>query len=342
MIEQLYICKSSMVTPLGVNTEMTNAILNAGVSAYETSCYFGRQRQALVMANVPDGAVRDLVGLLQKTTRLSSRQKRMVQLAAQTLSDVCKDIDSSYSIPVFIGVPEPSEHALIRADGLFLEALAVQSDIKFDKKNSCIFATGRAAGFHAIDYAFKMLASADCPFALVGGVDTFKDTMLLAKLDSDSRVLCHGVPDGFAPGEAASFILLSRESTDCLTRIYPPGLSSEDGHMFSDKPYRGEGLAFAFKYALQAFTGKNIQKVFSSMNGENYFAKEYGVAMTRNSDFFSPDCKLEHSADCLGDLGAAYGPTTLGLISKQKAGNYLAYASSDGHYRAAMCVQVMV
>jgi len=121
-----------------------------------------------------------------------------------------------------------------------------------------------------------------------------------------------------------------------------PGLSEEPGHFYSDKPYRGDGLSEAFRQAFRDYSGDPIKAVYGSMNGENYWVKEYGVAMTRNHSFFDEKVEHEHPADCYGDMGAATGPILMGLAAqgllKQARGlaTYLVYSSSDGSWRAAV------
>ena len=115
--------------------------------------------------------------------------------------------------------------------------------------------------------------------------------------------------------------------------------------MFSEEPYKGEGLASTVQSALAGFdsaAGK-VATIFSSMNGENHFAKEWGVTYLRATDKIAEDYRIEHPADCLGDTGAASGPIMLGLALTGIAAGYLqgpalAYASSDGPGRAACLV----
>ena len=79
------------------------------------------------------------------------------------------------------------------------------------------------------------------------------------------------------------------------------------------------------------------------MNGENFGAKEWGVAHARNSGAIDPGFVLEHPADCVGDTGAACGPllmaiAAMGLRERQIASPVLVYCSSDGATRGALCV----
>jgi 3-oxoacyl-[acyl-carrier-protein] synthase-1 len=78
------------------------------------------------------------------------------------------------------------------------------------------------------------------------------------------------------------------------------------------------------------------------MNGEHYWAKEFGVAMTRSSHRFS-NVKHEHPADCYGDIGAATGGALIALaalhsLKQSTPTSCLVCTSSDTAYRAAICV----
>jgi 3-oxoacyl-[acyl-carrier-protein] synthase-1 len=82
-----------------------------------------------------------------------------------------------------------------------------------------------------------------------------------------------------------------------------------------------------------------LQTTFAGFNGENFGAKEWGVARIRHADLFAPTMKLEHPADCFGDTGAALGALLLAvanasLVTKQRPTPALIWASSDREDRA--------
>ncbi|MDH5415217.1 MAG: hypothetical protein OEW87_13860, partial [Flavobacteriaceae bacterium] len=171
---------------------------------------------------------------------------------------------------------------------------------------------------------------------------------LLGTLDMQDRILAEGVMDGFAPGEGAGFLLISKrpeyfqESTKQIL-IYPPGLAEEPGHRYSEDAYRGDGLAQTFSLALQNAALPPIKTLIASLNGENFGAKELGVACTRNSDGLAAEINVEHPADCFGDLGAAFFPVSIGLaamgfVKEYIAAPVLSYASSEAQHRGASCV----
>ena len=80
------------------------------------------------------------------------------------------------------------------------------------------------------------------------------------------------------------------------------------------------------------------------MNGENHWAKELGVAFTRNKTAFVDTVKTEHPADILGDTGSATASLLIALAAKDlyknnNANQYLVYSSSDTIKRGAIVLE---
>lgn len=185
---------------------------------------------------------------------------------------------------------------------------------------------------------------------LVGGSDSYRDYLRLGPLSEESRLLTANSMDGFAPGEAACFILLTRHPEMAMVRdehiiaLHPPGIADEPGHLGSEQPYLGEGLDQAFKKALVGHQKADIQSIFSSMNGENHWAREYGVANLRNKSAFSEMVEIEHPADQLGDLGNATGTLLIALAAEHlfnhvQKSTGLVYCSSDSAKRGAIVIE---
>ena len=129
-----------------------------------------------------------------------------------------------------------------------------------------------------------------------------------------------------------------------LARISPVCEGFEEGHLGSEKPYKGDGLAAAVEKLLQeSGPDEPVQEVYSSMNGENHWAKEWAVAYLRNQAAFNTEHGIHHPADCFGDTGAACGSLLTGLAALGNMQGYrkspsLVYCSSDGGERAAVIV----
>ena len=277
---------------------------------------------------------------------ISQQERRLIQLAIPAIHEVFKNLKKDTPIPLFLAGPEPRIEAnRSGARRLIIKYIAEIAGINIDFPSSRYLASGRTGVIEAIELAYRYFAVSSSDFVLIGGVDSYLDAITLGSLDAEDRVKAENVADGFIPGEAAGFLLLSRTkiSDHCLG-LHQPALEKEEGSYYSDKPYRGDGLSKAISTGINHAQGKKVSRIYSSMNGEHYFAKEYGVSVIRNSSSIETEYKIFHPADSWGDIGAATG---VGLIALSAAHLFktqdnlchLIYTSSDGQNRAAVCVE---
>ncbi|MCP3168086.1 beta-ketoacyl synthase N-terminal-like domain-containing protein [Myxococcus qinghaiensis] len=335
-----------MTTPVGLTAGASAAAARAGISRVKLSSIQDSRLQPLRAAFLEDEYLPPLTkGLRFDERPLTSRYRRMLRLATRALQEACPDGDAP---PLFLALPEtPNPEGPIGAS--FLEHLSVQSGVKFDLSQSRVFPLGRAGGLVAMESACQALREGRFRTVLVGGVDTYLDLGLLGALEMEGRLLVEGALEGFIPGEGAAFLCLgtSREARrrKCapLARLLALGQDKEPGHLYSQEPYRGEGLARALGrlFAASQAHRPRVRSVYASFNGENFWAKEWGVAHLRHSQHFEDHLHLEHPIECMGDLGAALGPmmsglAALGLDKGYRAGPILVWASSDRESRAAV------
>ncbi|MCW9018152.1 MAG: hypothetical protein OQJ89_14375, partial [Kangiellaceae bacterium] len=344
-LDKLYIAATGMITPIGFDTEMTAASVRAGINTYQDSVYFNKNDKPMKTAWVPEEALPELNGEL-KEVRLNGDAKRIIRLCHAGLNELMPKASLDVPLTLILAGPEniPARTTPVTAD--IIQHISVQTKVNFDMESSRYAGTGRAGVIEAINYAFKYLSQEGNDYVLVGGVDTYANVGLLSLLDSENRILATNTTNGFAPGEAASFILLSKKYNRSFlpVALSMPGVSKEEGHLYSDEvPYRGDGLALAFEKSLKNSGSTKVKRIYSSMNGENFFVKEFGVASIRNSEQLISEHKVIHPADCYGDLGAATGAvlTTLAALDAAKenvsGSSYLVYCSSDLEKRAAIC-----
>jgi 3-oxoacyl-[acyl-carrier-protein] synthase-1 len=347
MTPRIFVAAVGMLTPVGFDSVSTAAAVRAGMSAYEDSSQYNKRFHQMRMALAPEDALPPLNPELESVMGMSARQSRMLRLATPALQEAMGKVPLKEPPPLFLALPESIPEYSSTIGTSFLDHLIVQTGVAIDRKSSRIIATGRAGGLDVIDLVFKYFNASGKDVALVGGVDTYLDPLLLGVLDSENRVLADNIPDGFAPGEAAGFLLLVSERVvaklpfKVKAALYSPGLANEKGHRFSEEPYRGEGLAEAFNKAIMNSNGAPISSIYASLNGENFGAKELGLASMRNKNAFITQVKVEHPADCFGDVGAAFGPILIGLTSFNPPGNYLGYCSSDQQSRAAIVTTIV-
>jgi len=348
--QSLYVQACGMVTPVGLNLLSSASAIRAGISSFEESSIYNKRFSPISISLVNEEYLPEIsegvVSIIE--TGLTTRQIRLIKLASMALDDLASQV-SIDNLPIFLAASENHpkiEHQACHPE--LIQQLELQLDLRFHPDQVHLYPFGRAAGVQALSEAMLYLQQSDSDLAIVGGVDSGLDLMLIGTLDQEDRILAENVADGFTPGEAASFLLLSKNPVgfnECnkKIKIYSSGLAEEPGHRFSEKPYQGDGLAKAFSIALHNANIQPINTIFSSLNGENFGSKEYGVANIRNQNAIHPDCDIEHPADCFGDIGAAIFPVMLGLTAMGLVNNYiqepvLCYASSEAEMRGAACI----
>lgn len=343
-LDKLYIAATGMITPVGFNTEMTVAAVNAGISAYAESDYYNKLNSPMIGAFVPNEALPELDEALQ-TIGLKADEKRMICMAHVALSEIGEYLPSDGAVPLFLAGPENIPARPSSVTPSLISLIQQQSGMSIDVDTSRYIAVGRAGVIKAIDLAFKYLSVADSNYVLVGGVDSYNNTGLMSYLDVENRVLAKNVSNGFALGEGAGFLLLSKHPDKYFLPvvIHQPGLSQEEGHLYSKVAYRGEGLSNAASQAIQYVGKANVDQLYSSMNGENFFVKELGVLSIRNAKYLNEGYQVNHPADCYGDIGAATGAILIGLSAMNLVGHsqgesHMVCCSSDMAERGVVCV----
>jgi 3-oxoacyl-[acyl-carrier-protein] synthase-1 len=343
-----WFCGIGMVTPVGIGAAQTAAAVRAGTSRYRESPVYNKRLAPMTMALVPEDVLPPLNESIAALPRVTSRQARMARLAGLALTEAMTGITPRGPMPLFLALPEKHPRTPSPASEVLVNYLEMQTGLTFDRAATACFMTGRAAGMEALAAGLDALAQNRAEVVLVGGIDSYLDLHLLGTLDQEDRVLAEGVVDGFCPGEGAAFLVLAAEPAkagggSALAYVHPPGLAQENGHRYSDQPYKGEGLALAVAAALDAAKTDPIRSVLSCMNGENYFAKEWGVALMGNRAGIAEPHRFDHPADCFGDPGAGTAPILLALASLGVNRGYLpapclVYSCSDMSARGAACI----
>ncbi len=344
----MYIAGLGMITPVGKDTLMTMAAVDAGINVYADSPYVNDRLQPVKMALVPQEALPQLSDKLS-LGGYTAWQAHLLQLAHAAVADALDGYESTGPIALILACPEHYPQCPHEMPAHFLRDLGKQCGLTFCTNMSRTIQLGRAGGIEAMALAERLLRETNAEEVLVGGVDSYQRPELIKSLLQDQRIAGAGTLGGFTPGEGAAFIRLARAPERALqpedTRVVlgPAGSGSEPGHLYSTDAYRGEGLATAVRQVSSFYRGPKYQRLFSSMNGERYWAKELGVAMTRQNAFFTESAAIEHPADCYGDLGAASAAVLAGLaahalLTQRHDGASLVCCSSDFAPRGAIAV----
>ena len=343
-----YLAGSGFISPVGPTAKATYFAVEAGMSAYQLSNYSTASDDPIKMASLPNQVFESVAAEIDEGNAFNYRHDRMIKMAIFAVDAACQACPQQQPIPTVLGLPNTP----VDTQGLGSLTLNLQHNCQpwINQRLSRNLCSGRAAGMEALAFVADYLYSQEFDYFLVGGVDSFEDDEVLRPLDEQGRLLTTRSGDGFVPGEGACFLLLTKRRELAEVRnghiiaIHPPAFAEEPGHLYADQANLGEGLDKAFKLALHHQPAQSIQAIYSSMNGENYWAKEYGVAHIRNTAYFAEKVRIEHPADCYGDLGAA---TATGLICmaaeslhhRKGEFRHLVYCSADNATRAALVVE---
>jgi 3-oxoacyl-[acyl-carrier-protein] synthase-1 len=334
-----------MISAVGLSAPEVAASVRSGTMRLTETPIRDNRFQPVTLAEVPEEGLPPLHEKLE-AAGLTAREARLLRLADPALREclACLPLNASLpQPPLILSLPE-SETTRVLDESRFLDALAVQVG-GFSRKHCEAFFRGRSGGLRALARAVEWL-DAGAPLVVVGGVESYRDLFVLGALDREQRLKSPTNLDGFVPGEGAAFLLLTRRgsaiASQAIATLSGFAAALEPGHLYSEQAYRGDGLAAALTAAL-ADGSTPIADVYSSMNGESHWAKEWGVAFLRNRSRFLEGHGMHHPADCHGDTGAAAGPLMVGLASLGIRDGYrhapsLVYASSDRGERAAVIV----
>jgi 3-oxoacyl-[acyl-carrier-protein] synthase-1 len=350
MSTNIVIVGVGLVSAVGLSAAETSASVRARVMRFAETDLRDRSFDRFTLAEVPDDELETLTGPPLSIDGLSARDARLLRLALAALRECVSPLGKlDRPLGLCLALPE-AETTRPQNRAKLLSELSRHSGSIVDAAGSDASHTGRAGGLIAVGQAVLAIQRGLSEFMIAGGVDSYRDLYVLGCLDLDGRIKSRTNLDGFVPGEAAAFVLLTTERAAAargltvLARVSPVSMGFEVGHLRSEQPYLGDGLATTVTQ-LGSFGAvpEPIAEVFSSMNGESHWTKEWGVAYIRNKALFRETHGIHHPADCLGDTGAASGPLMVALAALGIARNYrqspaMVYGSSDYGPRAAVIV----
>lgn len=344
------ILTAGLVTPVGLTAGSSAAAVRAGITRLRETAIYSRKLKPLLAGFLDEAHLPELPEEVRRATRtVTMRHQRMLRLAVGALREAARGCP--VPPPLLLALPEPSPGVPAPGATDFLTHLMDFSGVPLDKKQSQLFPQGRAGGFFALQEALRLLSSGRVRHVLVGGVDSLLDLSLLSALDAEERLRGHGLSDGLIPGEGAAFLLLGLSERgwsgqrSIHARIMGVGTGHEEGHRYSEKPYRGEGLARAFQLLFESLppSAPRVRCVYTGMNGESFWAKEWGVAYLRHARYFEEQFTVEHPVEFMGDPGAALAPmmvvlSALGMQKGYREAPCLVWCSSEREERGAALI----
>ncbi len=208
---------------------------------------------------------------------------------------------------------------------------------------------GRTGAFALMKEAVEMLVSGQLEQCIVGGLDSYLFDHRIAHFDDQWRVKTSRNVDGFIPGEAAAMFMLETEShaqsrgIKPLARIDSLGFGVEDSSLTCNRASSGQGLSHAIREALDQSrnNSSSIEEAHGHLNGESYFAYEWGLVHTRLGLELPNISEIQHPTECVGETGAAIGALMVvnatSIIEKSKTNKaILLFTANDDNRRAAL------
>jgi len=345
----IYLAGLGMITAVGGNAAMNAASVNARINGLCESDYYNTEIEPMIMGLVPNGALPPLNEHQQVHGTYTPWEQHLLRLGHAAICEAMQGYNDKAPLPLILACPDFYSQCPHKFPDDFIQSLIQQSGAHINADLSRTVHTGRTGVLDAINLAKHYFSETDTETVLVGGIDSFQRYDLLETLDKENRVLAIDVVDGFAPGEGAGFLRITQNEAKALTNgqhrisLAESATAQEPGHLYSDDPCLFDGLTNAMSEALVDHSGLKIKRIYSSQNGERFWAKELSVAMLRNKSHFHEDCLIEHPADSYGDLGAATGAVLIGLAAQQllkqtQSLAHLVCCSSDHAYRATLLV----
>lgn len=347
--EEIVVVAAGVIAPSGLSVAEVDACVRAGTMRFSESAFHDARVGPFQLAEVPEEAIPKLASALAGEPSLTPRDSRLLRLASGAVGQAVGELGARVPRPpLFLGLPETQRARPVDPKKL-IGRLSVQAEGAFDLAGSDGIPEGRHAALLAVSRAAAALRSGGAKLVLAGGVDSYVDLYTLGTLDMEGRTKAAGRPDGFVPGEGAAVLALSTTRAAEGLGLRPIASVSEvvegreAGHLHSKEVFRGDGLATVLTTLLARVPPKApVRSVFSSMNGESHWAKEWGVAAMRCQDPLDPACEMSHPADVHGDTGAATGALLVALaclaVRRDPGAPALVYASADHGGRAALLV----
>lgn len=300
------IVATGMVTPTGLTAAAGCAALRAGIAGFDELPYYDLLGEPIVGAAVP--------GLVEHF----EDEERLVALLCLALQDLLRDTlpFPIEDVPLFIGLAEPSRPGRVVPATKLVARVQQRLGLRFHPRLSQSIARGHAGGPAALRMARELLDSRAVPACIVAGIDSYLNGPALAWLEQHGRLKTPGNSNGVIPGEAAAAVLLRSGGNHASVRIRGLGFALERTHVLSEEPFLGQGLAAAARQALaEAALGMHdIHFRLSDVTGETYGFKELALVSSRLLRQRVEAMPVWHSADTIGDTGAAAGVCQLVLL----------------------------
>lgn len=331
--EALAVRATGLVTSVGLSAPAACAAIRAKIANPNETRFIDRSGEWIMAHEVP----------LEQPWR---GRAKLVRMAAMAIEECLETVEPGQrqGLPLILCVAEEARPGRLEGleDELFLE-LEAELGIQFAQE-SLVVAQGRVGLPVALTRARRLIYENGMPMVLIAAVDSLLSWPTLSVYERGSRLLTGTNSNGFMPGEGAGAILVSRPTGGPELLCAGLGFAVEPAHIDSEEPLRGDGLAAAFRQALED-AGCALHELdfrITDVSGEHYYFKEAALALQRTMRGRREEFDFWHPAECIGEAGAACGPAIVAVADAACRKSYapgrgiLVHMGTDGGRRAAM------
>lgn len=295
----MFIDRVSAITPIGVTAVQTAWVARAASYEPQTTSLRDRRGQRVGMCRV-GGLGADLTGY-----------PRMMALAERALRPLVPTFGAE-PIPMAVAVPEAGRPDDEERFATFGPDLARQSGLSLDPSRSAVVRADRAGVAHAIEKAGEWLESG-ARQVLVGGVDSYHHPEVLLQLDEERRLHTYWAHDGFVPGEAAAFFVVSRDAAPAAPRVLHVATGDDPAARREPDDGAPPDIARTMTAMIQSIGARweAPRWIISDHNGERHRVQWWQLVAYREA--VARDADHLRLPAATGDLGAATGAVAVAV-----------------------------
>lgn len=351
-LSNIVITALGAITPVGATAEKSVAMIAAGIKQFNEHAYYN-----CTPSDPDEDEIFPLFAAdLPILDPFLDGRNRLLQIALPALTEVMnngkltrRDLEQC---GLMLSLPQADKAiSIMNLSTRFVPALRKLSTLSTFKLSKTA-QTGHTGVFSLLRSAIQKLQAGNLAYCMVGGVDSYLLKERLEMLDAAWRLRSARTVDGFIPGEAAAMFLLETEQNakargmPILAYLGELGEGNEVEAFHSKRNSTGDGLTQAIESVIQTNAPPmGFETVYCSLNGESYYAFEWGVVLARLNETLQKMKALINPADSVGDVGAACGAllvacATIALKKSKTVGaQSLLWTSSDNGHRMALTLR---
>ena len=318
-MQPVAILASGMVTGVGLNAPASCAAIRCAIDNFSETRFMDKGGEWIIGSQVP--LEQPWRGLLQARSHGRARHPRMPRAEHGTRPSRfrCSSASRKKQRP---GRLEGLD------DQLFQEIDRRSLGMRFHPRSG-IIARGRVAGALALIEARRLIYNERVPLLHHRRRGQLARRRHARRLREKNRLLTSQNSNGFIPGEAGAPSWLGHQSTRA-------GQQQKSCSASASAPVRKKPRWIPNCHCEQTVSCKpskrrspmpdttieDVDYRLTDANGEQYWFKEAGLAVTRTLRVTKEDFEIWHPVDCIGEIGAAIGPCALGVALAAARKNY--------------------